>query len=385
MHVKGISATVVFESSAVNRDDKLTGNITSTKKLSRFNGTYSFMSRAFVRHHLFETLQYLHGWEPAPVTVTEGENGKKEVIQFDFPAANIIDYPEIDLFGFMNTALKIQKDKKSRQKKSAEEEADKNKSKSEENITIIRKAPLGITKAISLEPWQADMAFYANHDMVRRAVEAGLDANPNPFQKEEHYSYYRVSFTLDLCRFGRHDIFLKDVPEPLQAWVNGLPAAEAEEHREDLGQLDQELRENARWHCIAGENGAVKGLVGYLSSRSVNQIVFVVSQQERKKRLQELLEAIKSGIAAHSSTEDYGITPVFSVTAALKVPVPVFHSYVNLVHGAVDAGPINKAVKNSYVVKAWYDGILPLAGRLEVDSDKFREWNSVEDVLQNLQ
>lgn len=357
MEVKGISATVVFESSAVNRDEKLAGNITSIKKLSRFNGTYSFMSRAFVRHHLFETLQVLHKWAPAPVTIPQARGEQKKVIQFNFPAANIITYPEMDLFGFMNTSIMD----------------------SDQGIT--RKAPLGITKAISLEPWQADMAFYANHDMVKRAVEAGNDATPNPFQKEEHHSYYRVSFTLDLCRFGYQDIFLKSVPTSLQNWIKELPAADLEKLGEDFDYYIDEAMKNAEWHYVGGENGQTKGVVGCLTEKNISRIIFVVSKEERKERLKELLEVFKNGIIMHSSTEDYGINPVFSVIATLKVPVPVFNSHISLVNGAVNADWINRAVKNSYIVDVWYDGILPFTGKLD---EKFKEWESVEDILSKL-
>ena len=355
--VKGISATVVFESSAVNRDEKLGGNITSIKKLSRFNGTFSFMSRPFVRHHLFETMQILYNWEPAPVTIPQSRNPQqKKVIQFNFPEANIVSYPEMDVFGFMNTSVLD----------------------SEQGIT--RKAPLGITKAISLEPWQADMAFYANHDMVKRAMEAGFDAAPNPFQKEEHHSYYRVSFTLDLTRFGYHDILLRSIPEPLQKWLDAIPEANPEELKEDFVGIDGALK-NAKWHRIDGRDGTLKGLVGHLSAKNNIRIVFIVGKKERKKRLEELLNVIKNGIVLHSSTENYGLNPVFLVIATLEVPVPVFNSYVSLVNGAVNADLINKAVKNGYVINAWYDGIVPLTGDLE---RKFKKWDSVKDILDTL-
>jgi len=356
MEIKGISATVVFESSAINRDEKLAGNITSIKKLSRFNGTYSFMSRAFVRHHLFETLQLLHEWEPAPVTIPQSRNPQKKVIQFNFPAANIITYPEIDVFGFMNTSIL------------------------DSDLGITRKAPLGITKAISLEPWQADMSFYANHDMVKRAIVAGNEATPNPFQKEEHHSYYRVSFTLDLHRLGYQDIPVKSVPAPLQDWIKALPAADLEDLGEDFSHIDETMK-NAEWRRINNKDGSAKGAVGCIAGRDSGRIVFVVSREERKKRIRELLDVIKSGIVMHSSTENYGLNPVFSVIATLKVPVPVFNSYVSLVNGAVNAAWINKAAKNSYVINAWHDGILPLTGELD---KKFKEWSNVEDVLDTL-
>ncbi len=350
MKVKGLSATVIFEASAVNRDEKLAGNIASIKKLSRYNGTFSFMSRAFLRHHLFETLQLLHGWQGAPVAVNQS------VLQFTFPEANIISYPEMDVFGFMNTSIL------------------------NSGVSVIRKAPLGMTKAISLEPWQADMAFYANHDLVRRATESGIEATPDPFQKEEHLSYYRMSFTLDLCRLGYQDIYFNKLPDKLKEWINGLPEAP----QEDLGAIEPfysgEVADASWYRFVKDEK--TQGTVGMVEEGNRGRVTFIVSPEQRRARIEELLQAITNGLIIHSSTENYGAVPVFFVIGELKVPVPVFNSYVSLKDGAIEAKVLNKALNNGYVEKAWvYEGALSMDGEL---SGNAKKCNSISDVSLDL-
>ena len=355
MTVKGLSITMLFEASAVNRDEKLAGNIMSIKKLSRYNGIYSFMSRAFLRHHLFETLQKLYCWEGAPVTVPKAKNKaknseEKKVIQFAFPEANIISYPEMDVFGFMNTSVL------------------------DTGVGIMRKAPLGMTKAISLEPWQADMAFYANHDLVQRGVAAGVETVPNPFQKEEHHSYYRMTFTLDLCRLGYHDIHLVKLPEKLKEWLEALPEASAE----DLAGIKfpgDDGVENGVWYSIGDEE--VRGVVGVRNNKTGVRITFIVSPEQRKVRIKQLLEAVTNGLMIHSSTENYGAVPVFFVVGALRAPVPIFNSYVTLKNSAVNTGVLERALENDYIEKAWlYEGAITLDKKIELE-----EWQGSRKFL----
>ena len=105
--IKGLTFTIIFEGSALNRDEKLGGNIPSIKKLTRYaNGrrgkTFSFISRESMRHHLFVTLNknYPVQWQPAPTTAIN------DVVQFDLTRANILTHAELDAFGYMFTQSK---------------------------------------------------------------------------------------------------------------------------------------------------------------------------------------------------------------------------------------------------------------------------------------
>ncbi len=178
--LKGITFTMIFEASALNRDEKIGGNIPSIKKLTRYGTvTVSYLSREAMRHYLFHTLnkRYPHDWEPAPTF--ESGAGNNKVVQFDLRRANIITHAELDAFGYMFTIGG--------------------------QTSITRKAPVGITKAVALEPWEGDMQFNANHDIASRCR-----ANPNPVNKEEQESYFKVTFTIDVDKLGQDEWWIKD-------------------------------------------------------------------------------------------------------------------------------------------------------------------------------
>jgi len=162
--IKNVTVTVIFDGSALNRDEKIGGNILSIKKLNVNGEVRSFIGKPAIRHYLFQTLHRSCNWTPAKVT------GQGQVVQFDLTQNDILSSPELDLFGYMFTI--------GRQ-------------------AITRKSPLGITKAVALSPYKADLAFYANHDLVARGKQEGLNVSPSPVNKEEHNSFYKVSFTLD--------------------------------------------------------------------------------------------------------------------------------------------------------------------------------------------
>jgi len=182
--LKNITITMVFDGSALNRDEKVGGNILSIKKLNVNGEIRSFIGKPAIRHYLFQTLWRAFGWEPAQVT------GQGEVVQLDLTKSDILTSAELDVFGYMFTRGKT---------------------------AVTRKSPLGITKAVALFPYSGDLAFYANHDLVRRGKEDGLAVTPNPFTKEEHAAFYKVSFTLDTGILGNDMWVVEDTTYDEQA------------------------------------------------------------------------------------------------------------------------------------------------------------------------
>jgi len=449
--VKALTFTIIFEGSALNRDEKIGGNIPSIKKLTRYaNGqrgkTFSFISRESMRHHLFVTLSqnYPDRWQPAPTTAMN------DVVQFDLSKANIITHAELDAFGYMFTQSKI--------------------------AAITRKGTVGLLKAVALESWEGDMQFNANHDLAGRC-----GAFPDPVNKEEHLSYYKASFTIDFEKFGidewkivSHEIntgkkminlymtekgqeliipnVVKDnedgeqkeyivneerliidgnklfVPKKLmkkpdkknvlsfdnKALVKAqrdksekseekdkgkkqsfsIPEAEYEYNEDDErysfivtdSNYDPDRKELKISRVMSfavdyheGKDGCYKltpEKENCLEIDSKKKIArFKLDPNEKNDRIKDITQTIKNGLYFHTSGENTGIVPKFIIGAALKLPIPLFHSYVDL------NGFNNAILDNDYILRCDSNEKKMIFCQNHMNQDKFdvkaaeKDWN----------
>lgn len=290
---KSITFTIIFEASALNRDEKLGGNIPSIKKLTRFGkDSFSYISKVAIRHYLYSTLNRNNDsdWRPASCSKVKGG-----VIQFDLTKENILNNAEIDSFGYMYT---------------------------ESSPTITRKGVIGITKAISLETWEGDMQFNANHDLVKRA-----NSTPDPVNKEEHVSYYKVSFTIDCEKLG------------IDEWV--LDSRPEYKEKEGIFNFSKSSEEKDITYQI--EN---VGSIEIKKMESKYKVIFKLSEKKKKERIYQIVSAIKNGLIYHVSGENWGIVPKFIISAGLNLPIPIFNSFVNLQE--IDS----EIFENDYILKS---------------------------------
>lgn len=165
MERNGLTFTMIFLAESANYGEGI-GNITTLKKMARGNyEQYSYISRQAMRYNIVQQLQ----WDKTPV------EGKSGVVQFA-PSATIKDYPEIDLFGYMKTTAKDDKEK---------------------GGASTRSAVARLSNAIALEPYQSDLEFMTNMGLARRA-----NLENNIAQSEIHRSYYSYTLSVDLERVG---------------------------------------------------------------------------------------------------------------------------------------------------------------------------------------
>jgi CRISPR-associated protein Cst2 len=259
--MKNFTATIIYEGNALNRDEKIGGNILSVKKLTMGHETMTFISKPALRHYLFATLQKAYGktWKPASVIIGQGN-----VVQFNVIKEDILSSAELDAFGYMFT---IQK-----------------------QTSLTRRSPVGITKAISLFPYQGDMAFYANHDLVIRGQKQGLDATPDPYNKEEHVSFYKVSYSVDTETLGKdiwiaqNILFDNNTIKIILAGTEKTPKEISPAQKIDENQYE-----------VLDENGCVKGKIFVEKMRNSDKLLvtFIVDSELKKQRLQNILEVIK--------------------------------------------------------------------------------------------
>lgn len=163
---KGLTVSIIFDAMSLNYGESV-GNISELKKLSRSGELLSYESRQALRYDIYRMLKELYNIDNnknVPLTA------EKDVVQFK-PEANIKDYVEADLFGYMKT----EKDKGS----------------------LTRSAVVRITPAISLEPMFLDVEFGTNLNFAQR-----VNANPNLYQFEHHLSLYSYTITIELDRVG---------------------------------------------------------------------------------------------------------------------------------------------------------------------------------------
>ena len=291
-----ITLTVVFEAMSLNRDESM-GNIQSLHLLTRGNNkTYSYMSRQALTYAVRKFLIESGKWPETPVQ----KSG--DVTQYE---TDLEKFPEIDLFGYMETT--------------------KGKS-SGEGSAKTRPAAVTFTHAISLEPYNGDMAFYANPEMARRS-----GSNPNPYNRQEHKSLYKYSVVIDLARIGieivndeisqeEWDKTFLPINDPKKEFIK-IEDTEKWRKIEDNNKISycKKISEKEK-----NSNDGKKKKAEILVEKNI-----YFKNISREKRIIQLLDAIAS-LSHQIMAYREPLNPLFIAAAHLKFGTPIFHNYVEL-------------------------------------------------------
>jgi len=252
-------------------------------------------------------------WNPSALKI------HKDVIQLDLANDDILSNAELDAFGYMFTL---------------------------EGKSLTRKSAVGIIKAVSLYDYDQDMAFYSNHGLVKRANAKGYEAHPNPFSKEEHLSLYKLSFTIDGKWFGM-DRWIVDNVNFFDEYLT------IEFEKNLIKTIKAKMivdEEKFKKYENENENGLI--LINKLNDK-VYEIIFQLKLEKKKERVISILEALKSGLYSQTSGEANTLVLLFMLASGVKVPSPIFHSYLEVKrnYDSFDIIGLKDCVKNIWIDK----------------------------------
>ncbi len=184
---KYIVLDVVFYAGSLNYDQG-SGNYQELKKITKWDGKqYSLVSRYALRYSILESAKNVVNWqidEGNVLTRETGKGGKEGAIQPSPEAllsGEILEYPEFDLFGYLITSTSPQN---------------------------FRTAPVKISHAVSMTPFNYDALFNANIGLANRLRKKYGELSPNIFTAEEHETYYIYSVVIDLDKVGDMEVYL---------------------------------------------------------------------------------------------------------------------------------------------------------------------------------
>ncbi|AIF69982.1 CRISPR-associated protein DevR [Palaeococcus pacificus DY20341] len=290
-------------------------NVTRVKKLRKGGKSYPYVSPQAWRYWWRKTLAEHFNWELSPLF-----REQKQV----FTAANPIDYPDDDVFGYMR-AFK----------------------KGNTNITVTRVSPLKNTPLISVLPDRSsvttDEGYASRHE-----------GDPVPYSQEFYSTVLKGAFSLDLDSVGRFTRIDK-------AGFKNLLDKDSIKNKE----LKKEVEEMEK---KAEELGV-----------QMNRKEWLMPSNIRKKRASETIKAIRYFLGGAKQTQYLtDVTPKFVILAMFEGGINPFIS--NVVYD--DRGEIkldNEAIISR--ILEFKDLLNPKKVFIGKDKSFMREW---EDALKKV-
>ncbi|MCX7611579.1 MAG: hypothetical protein N2043_08350, partial [Ignavibacterium sp.] len=82
------------------------------------------------------------------------------------------------------------------------------------------------------------------------------------------------------------------------------------------------------------------------------EVCFELNEDLKKQRIRSILDTIKNGLYVQSSGEANTIVPLFMIASGVKVPSPIFHSYLDLIkeQDGIKVIGLKDCVNNSWVI-----------------------------------